>query len=56
MSDPFCDSGAPHMAGHASCDECAHEWVAVWPMGADALECPNCGSHETDRHEELQEL
>ncbi len=35
--------------GLAECLDCNHCWVAVWPLGADALECPKCSSSNTDR-------
>jgi hypothetical protein len=36
---------APHCTGRVFCLACHHEWVAVWPLSADAfeLECPVCG-------------
>jgi hypothetical protein len=34
----------PHGAGHAFCIACRHEWVAVAPVGAVDLECPQCGT------------
>jgi hypothetical protein len=37
--------------GAAWCLECRHEWVAVWPLGAESLECPACGSTDTDREQ-----
>jgi hypothetical protein len=39
----------PHARGAASCDDCGHEWMAVWPLGAEALECPKCHGANTDR-------
>lgn len=39
----------PWSHGLAHCDDCGHEWVAVWPLSADTLECPACGSTNTDR-------
>ncbi len=39
----------PYLHGHAECLNCDHKWIAVWPLGADALECPQCGSADTDR-------
>lgn len=39
---PWCD-------GTSWCLNCGHEWVAVWPLGAESLECPACGSTDTDR-------
>ncbi len=37
--------------GAAWCLECRHEWVAGWPLGAESLECPACGSTDTDREQ-----
>jgi hypothetical protein len=42
--------GAPWMAGLAECNDCDNQWSAVWPLGADALECQRCGSTNTDRN------
>lgn len=39
----------PWCAGGAECIDCGHRWTAAWPLGADALECPECGSTDTDR-------
>jgi hypothetical protein len=44
--------GLPHAHGPAACDDCGHRWVAVWPLGAEALECPKCHSTNTDREQE----
>jgi Zn finger protein HypA/HybF involved in hydrogenase expression len=38
-----------HAHGPAQCDDCGHKWVAVWPLGAEALECPKCHGTNTDR-------
>lgn len=35
--------------GWAECLACGHKWIAVWPLGAEALECSNCHSLDTDR-------
>jgi hypothetical protein len=35
--------------GNVECFDCGKTWVAVWPLGADMLECPNCGGTNTDR-------
>lgn len=35
--------------GKAECLTCGHVWQAVWPLGADALECPGCGGSDTVR-------
>lgn len=32
----------PHLSGEARCTGCAHEWVAVAPVGVWQLECPSC--------------
>lgn len=26
----------------AMCDRCSREWIAVYPIGAEAIECPGC--------------
>ena len=41
--------------GRAECIDCFHEWVAVWPLGGKALECPECGSINTDRTQETND-
>jgi Zn finger protein HypA/HybF involved in hydrogenase expression len=33
----------------AECLDCGKEWVAVFPLGAGDLECPQCGSDNTVR-------
>lgn len=38
-----------YCAGQAECLKCGHEWVAVWPLGAEPLRCPKCGSDDTVR-------
>ena len=35
--------------GAAECLSCGWQWVAVWPIGADPLECKQCGSVDTTR-------
>ena len=35
--------------GLVECLTCNAEWVGVWPLGADALKCINCGGVDTDR-------
>jgi len=55
MPDPLVvgyilDDG-PWCKGAAWCLDCHHEWVAVWPLGAESLECPACGSTDTDREQ-----
>ena len=34
----------PHLSGTATCLACSHEWVAVAPLSAFELECPECGT------------
>jgi hypothetical protein len=29
-------------SGVVLCEHCCHEWVAVWPVDAEPLECPSC--------------
>lgn len=55
MPDPLVvgyilDDG-PWCKGAAWCLDCHHEWVAVWPLGAESLECLACGSTDTDREQ-----
>ena len=38
-----------HSVGHAECNECWTTWLAVWPLGARNLRCPNCDSTHTTR-------
>lgn len=38
--------------GLAQCLQCGHEWVAVWPLAAEPLECPQCGSSDTVREQQ----
>ena len=47
MPDP--DEIGPWCDGTSCCLNCGHEWIAVWPLGAESLECPKCGSTDTDR-------
>lgn len=35
--------------GPAQCLTCAADWMAVWPLGAEPLECPECGGNDTVR-------
>lgn len=37
------DARRAHYSGPACCTKCDREWVAVAPLGTDALECPSCG-------------
>lgn len=32
----------PHEARYVVCMDCANDWVAVFPVNATALECPEC--------------
>ena len=51
LVSPLSDGlGVPWMAGLAECNECDNQWAAVWPLGAEGLECPRCGSANTDRN------
>ena len=34
----------PHDAQYVACMDCAHDWVAVFPVNATALECSECGA------------
>jgi Zn finger protein HypA/HybF involved in hydrogenase expression len=43
------ETALPWCHGMAECFDCDHAWTAVWPLGANALECPRCGSTNTDR-------
>lgn len=43
------DEDLPHAAGSASCNQCGHLWTAVWPLGAENLQCPRCDSTDTER-------
>ncbi len=33
----------------SECMDCGHKWVAVFPLAAADLECPECGSDNTFR-------
>ncbi len=37
------------LRGEATCNSCGKHWTAVWPAGADNLECPACESDDTER-------
>lgn len=53
ISDPGCmGDEQPHAYGPAVCGDCWYRWTAIWPLGADALECPKCHSTNTDREQE----
>lgn len=39
----------PTCQGPAECYDCGKQWRAVWPLGAEALHCPQCDSNNTDR-------
>jgi len=34
----------PHGVGQAHCVNCGKEWTAAWPIGAEMLDCPSCGT------------
>lgn len=36
----------PHLSGQACCMLCAHEWIAVAPVGETWVECPVCHAHK----------
>jgi len=36
------DADGPYAAGPVTCQACRHKWVAVRPVTAGALECPEC--------------
>ena len=36
------DSARVHITNAIKCRRCDHEWIAVYPEGTDALECPGC--------------
>ncbi len=36
----FQEENTPHLSGKARCIACAHEWIAVAPIGEIWLECP----------------
>lgn len=36
-------------SGTAECMKCLKSFMAVWPLGADSLECMHCGSMDTIR-------
>lgn len=38
-------------SGTGECLDCGHAWPAVWPLAADDLECPGCGSTNTVRED-----
>jgi len=37
-------------SGRCDCLTCQYEWFGEWPLGIDALECPQCKSTDTDRN------
>ena len=47
MSEQWCVS-------QAECFSCGKEWTAVHPLGADNLECPECGNDDTARFEIIE--
>lgn len=32
------------VAERAGCPECGRRWIAVFPVGTDPLECPECSA------------
>lgn len=49
MTIPTTDEMVGFCVGPAQCLTCAHEWAAVWPLGADPLACPRCEGDDTVR-------
>lgn len=51
MSDPAVIANELWVHGIVECLnlECLHRCVAVWPLGADNLECPHCHGTDTVR-------
>lgn len=37
------DDHRPHETAYVACMKCAHDWVAVFPPGAQPLKCIKCG-------------
>ena len=36
------DDARPHTTATIICSDCGYKWIAVYPTGADVLECPGC--------------
>lgn len=36
----------PHKTGEARCMSCAHQWIAVAPIGVTWMECPACSAEK----------
>lgn len=36
---------SPHGVTEITCEHCGHFWVAVHPVNAPSLECPQCHQH-----------
>jgi len=36
------DDMRPHTTTTVECQDCQHKWLAVYPTGTKALECPGC--------------
>ena len=36
------DDARPHTTNMIVCSGCQHKWIAVYPTGTDAIECPGC--------------
>lgn len=37
--------------GHVQCLSCTKEWVGVWELAQEELQCPYCGSKDTVREQ-----
>jgi predicted RNA-binding Zn-ribbon protein involved in translation (DUF1610 family) len=47
-------AGDVWVTSHAECLTCGHIWIAVHPLNADDLECPQCGSTDTVRENTVE--
>ena len=36
------DKARPHETNTVVCEDCGYKWVAVYPEGTKAIECPGC--------------
>jgi hypothetical protein len=43
------DEHRPHTVKYVTCMNCAHDWVAVAPVGVTSLECSECGAMEGEQ-------
>ena len=49
LSRPEEEDKGSWLYGIAQCFDCGYEWVAVWPLGADRLQCYHCHGFNTQR-------